>query len=161
MDSEFLALALFFIIAGAAGVILFNGPLTSTKDSCVCLIPSPEPGAAQGTSSILLVFGILFLPIGLLKGGPPSFGRRPAPGPQPRQSAPQSIEASGAMVAAPTGIPMRSGRLYALGILLILVGVDAITIPGFLLFHNFLISGAGVALVVLGLFTFISGVRSS
>ncbi len=161
MDSEFLALAFFFLLIGGAGVYLFNGPLTPTKDSCVCIIPTPEPAAAQGTSSILLAFGVLFLPIGLLKGGPPTFGRRGVPGPQPtRPPAAGPAPAAPAAAATPTGIPMRSGRLYTFGIALIIIGVDAVTIPGFLLFNNFLIGGAGAALTVLGFLAFFSGVRS-
>src|SRR2546425_4239819 len=141
LDSEFLTLAFFFLLIGGAGVYLFNGPLTPARDSCVCIIPTPEPAAAQGTSSILLAFGILFLPIGLLKGGPPTFGRRVAPAAQPTRS-PEAGPAPAA-AAAPTGIPMRSGRLYTVGIALIILGGDAVTVPGFLYFNNFLIGGAG------------------
>ena len=55
---------------------------------------------------------------------------------------------------------MRSGRLYALGIFLIVLGLDAIVIPGFLLFHNFLVSGGGAIIALLGFYAFISGIRS-
>jgi len=158
LDSEFLTLAFFFVLIGGAGVYLFNGPLTPTKDSCVCIIPTPEPGAAQGTSSILLAFGVLFLPIGLLKGGPPTFGRRAAPAPQPTRS-PEGGPAPAAATAS-TGIPMRSGRLYALGMALIVFGVVAVTIPGFLYFNNFLIGGAGAGVVALGFLALFFGVRS-
>jgi len=158
LDSEFLTLAFFFLLIGGAGVYLFNGPLTPAKDSCVCIIPTPEPVAAQGTSSILLAFGILFLPIGLLKGGPPTFGRRAAPASQPTRS-PEAGPAPAA-AAAPTGIPMRSGRLYALGVGLIVFGVVAVTIPGFLYFNNFLIGGAGAGVVALGFLALFFGVRS-
>ena len=160
MDSEFLTLAFFFILIGGAGVYLFNGPLTPAKDSCVCIIPTPEPGAAQGTSSILLAFGVLFLPIGLLKGGPPTFGRRAAPASQPTRSPEAGIAPATATAAAPMGIPMRSGRLYALGVALIVFGVVAVTIPGFLYFNNFLIGGAGAGVVALGFLALFFGVRS-
>ena len=160
LDSEFLALAFFFILVGGAGVYLFNGPLTPAKDSCVCIIPTPEPGAAQGTSSILLAFGVLFVPIGILKGGPPTFGRRGAPTPQPAKS-PQSGPAPAAEAAAvPTGIPMSSGRLYTLGVALIVFGMVAVAIPGFLYFNNFLIGGAGAAVAALGFLALFSGFRS-
>jgi len=141
-------------------VYLFNGPLTPAKDSCVCIIPTPEPGAAQGTSSILLAFGVLFLPIGLLKGGPPTFGRRAAPASQPTRSPEAGIAPATATAAAPMGIPMRSGRLYALGVALIVFGVVAVTIPGFLYFNNFLIGGAGAGVVALGFLALFFGVRS-
>ena len=160
MDSEFLTLAFFFILIGGAGVYLFNGPLTPAKDSCFCIIPTPEPGAAQGTSSILLAFGVLFLPIGLLKGGPPTFGRRAAPASQPTRSPQAGIAPAAATAAAPMGIPMRSGRLYALGVALIVFGVVAVTIPGFLYFNNFLIGGAGAGVVALGFLALFFGVRS-
>jgi len=158
LDSEFLTLAFFFLLIGGAGVYLFNGPLTPAKDSCFCIIPTPEPVAAQGTSSILLAFGILFLPIGLLKGGPPTFGRRAAPAAQPTRS-PEAGPAP-ATAAASMGIPMRSGRLYTLGVALIVFGVVAVTIPGFLYFNNFLIGGAGAGVVVLGFLVLFFGVRS-
>jgi hypothetical protein len=161
LDSEFLTLAFFFVLIGGAGVYLFNGPLTPTKDSCVCIIPTPEPGAAQGTSSILLALGVLFLPIGLLKGGPPSFGRRVAPVPQPTRS-PEAGPEPAAAAAAPTpaGIPMRSGRLYTVGVALTVFGMVAVTIPGFLYFNNFLIGGAGAGIAALGLLALFYGVRS-
>ncbi len=164
MDSEFLTLAFFFLLIGGAGVYLFNGPLTPTKDSCVCIIPTPEPGAAQGTSSILLAFGVLFLPIGILKGGPPTFGRRVAPAPRQTRSpegAPEpAVAAAAAAAPTPTGITMRSGRLYTVGIALIVFGVVAVTIPGFLYFNNFLIGGAGASVVALGFLVLFFGFRS-
>ena len=58
------------------------------------------------------------------------------------------------------GIPMRSGRLYTLGVALIVFGVVAVTIPGFLYFNNFLIGGAGAGVVVLGFLALFFGVRS-
>ena len=152
LDGGFLALAFAFLVIGAAGVVLFNGALTPSLDSCYCIIPTPEPGAAQGTSSILLVLGILFVPIGLLKGGPPSFGRR-MPG------ATQPIPLPGGKVYAPLGI--KSGSLYTLGITGIIIGVDFLAIPGFLLFSSPIIGGAGVALAVLGAFATYLGSKKS
>ncbi len=141
MDSEFLVLASVFILLGGAGIVLFNGPLTPSLDGCYCIIPTPEPGAAQGTSSILLVLGVLFLPIGILKGGPPSFGRR-------MPVSPQQVQMPGAK--AYTALGMKSGSLYTLGIAGIIIGVDFLAIPGFLLLNSTLVTGAGVALAVLG-----------
>lgn len=137
---------------GVAGVVLFNGPLTPTKDSCYCLIPSPEPGAAQGTASILLVLGVLFLPIGFLKGGLPTFGRKSVATPKPQAPTPSG--------GAVTSLPMRSGKFYTLGIALIVIGVDAVAIPSFLLYHNFLIGGVGAAVTALGLLAFYLGIKS-
>ena len=161
MDSEFLTLAFFFLLVGGAGVYLFNGPLTPAKDSCVCIIPTPEPGAAQGTSSILLAFGVLFVPIGILKGGPPTFGRRGTPASQPTRSPGAGPPpAADAAAAVRTGIPMRSGRLYTLGVALIVFGMVAVTIPGFLYFNNFLIGGAGAVVAALGFLALFFGFRS-
>ena len=86
MDKEFLALSVVFMLLGVTGVVLFsslfyNGSIfpvmTASGDSCHCVISSPEPSAAQGTSSIILMLGVMFFPMGLMKGGMPSFGRAP------------------------------------------------------------------------------------
>lgn len=139
MDSEFLGLSLVFILIGGAGIVLFYGPMNSAGDSCYCLIPSPEPSAAQGTASIFMVLGIVFFPMGLMKGGLPSFRRGPAPAPQP----------PGAKVLPPS--PIASGSLFGLGILLVIIGVDALLIPGLLVMRSVLIVGAGGAVTVLGM----------
>ena len=142
MDSEFLALSLVFILIGAAGIILFYGPMNATGDSCYCLIPSPEPGAAQGTSSIILALGILFFPMGLLKGGPPTFRRPPG-------AVQQKIVLPSGKVYTP--ISMASGRLFALGVLLMVVGVDVVLVPGYLVLKSLPVVGVGAAMMVLGL----------
>ena len=126
MDSEFLALSLFFILVGAAGIVLFYGPMNAAGDSCYCLIPSPEPGAAQGTSSIILALGILFFPMGLMKGGLPSF---------------------------------TSGRLLAAGIVLVVLGADAVVIPGYLVLKSVPITEAGVLVTALGFLGMYLGFR--
>lgn len=152
MDSEFLVLALVFVVLGVAGIALFNGPLTPSGDSCYCIIPSPEPGAAQGTSSILLVLGFLFVPIGLMRGGPPSFGRRMPAAPQPAQM-------PGVKAYPPLGI--RSGGLFSLGVAAIIVGVDMLLLPGYLLFSSLPIAGAGAGLTALGVFAVYRGTKKS
>lgn len=135
MDTEFLALSLVFILIGVSGIVLFNGPMTPAGDSCYCLIPSPEPGAAQGTSSIILVLGILFFPMGLMKGGLPSLRR--GPGRAPEQ-----------MVVPP--VQVASGGLFTLGIVLLVIGVDALLVPGYLVFRSPLMGLGGLAFAVLG-----------
>src|SRR5260370_27618510 len=67
LDSEYVILAFVLTLVGVAGVILFNGPKTPAGDSCICLIPSPEASAMQGTAGILLIFGVMFIPIVILK----------------------------------------------------------------------------------------------
>lgn len=141
LDSEFLAISLVFILIGTAGIVLFYGPPNATGDSCYCLIPSPEPGAAQGTSSIILALGVLFFPMGLMKGGLPSFRR--ASGGVPLPVTPGSRPVPPIQIA--------SGRLYAVGILLVVVGVDTVMIPGYLVLKSLPVIGAGGALTVLGL----------
>lgn len=150
MDTEFLALSLVFILIGVTGILLFNGPMTPAGDSCYCIIPSPEPGAAQGTASIILAFGILFLPIGILKGGFSLRGRQAVAGrqvPQPGR------------VYAP--IQIRSGGLFSFGVLLVLVGMDALAIPGYLLLRSGAITALGALVTLLGALAIYYGTRPS
>ncbi len=148
MDSEFLALSLVFILLGVTGIVLFNGPMTPSGDSCYCLIPSPEPGAAQGTSSIILALGVLFFPMGLMKGGLPSLGRvTPAP-PSPQ---------IGGTVYTP--VPLSSGSVFAFGILLVILGIDAVLVPGYLVFKSTPITVGGAVLALLGLLAVYVGSR--
>ena len=148
MDTEFLALSLAFILIGVSGIVLFYGPMNSLGDSCYCLIPSPEPGAAQGTSSIILALGVLFFPMGLMKGGLPSLGGRPAA--LPAQKGPGAI--------APAA-PIASGRLFALGLALLVLGVDAVAVPGYLVLKSVPVAGAGGALAALGALAIYRGTR--
>lgn len=149
MDTEFFGLSLVFILVGAAGIVLFYGPMNAVGDSCYCLIPSPEPGAAQGTSSIILVLGLMFLPMGLMKGGLPSFRRGALP-----VSAPQM---AGAKVVTPAQIA--SGGLFALGIVLVLIGVDAVFVPGYLVFKSVQFEVVGAVVAILGALMTIRGLR--
>jgi len=141
LDTEFLALSFVFILIGAAGIVLFYGPMNSTGDSCYCLIPSPEPGAAQGTSSIILAFGVLFLPMGLLKGGPPSFRKPPGAGQE-------KIVLPGGRVYTP--IALASGRLFGLGVVLVVAGVDVVLVPGYLVLKSIPVVGVGAAIIAVG-----------
>lgn len=140
MDNSFVALAVIFIVIGAAGILAFTGPMTPAGDSCYCLIPSPEPGAGQGTSAIILIIGIIFLPMGILKGGLPSFKRV--------QQAQKIVTASGKTYIP---IQIKSGKLVGFGIFLCLLGVDAILIPGYLLFGSIPLSVLGIILTVVGI----------
>ncbi|HME19355.1 MAG TPA: hypothetical protein VKF15_06455 [Nitrososphaerales archaeon] len=140
MDSEFLGLSLLFVVIGVAGIVLFYGPMNSAGDSCYCLIPSPEPGAAQGTSSIFLALGILFFPMGLMKGGLPSLRKAATPA--------KLAPAPGVMVTPP--VPMSSGKLLATGIILVVLGADAVLIPGYLVLKSIPVTGGGILLTALG-----------
>jgi hypothetical protein len=147
LDSEFLAISLAFMMIGAAGIILFYGPPNATGDSCYCLIPSPEPGAAQGTSSIILALGVLFFPMGLMKGGLPTF-RRP--------SGPVKLEPSKVTVAAPKPI-ISSSLAFTAGIILLVLGVDAFAIPGYLILKSITVVAGGAAMAVVGAYAMYYG----
>jgi hypothetical protein len=149
LDSEFLAISLVFIAIGAAGIILFYGPPNATGDSCYCLIPSPEPGAAQGTSSIILALGILFFPMGLMKGGLPTFRRQPGP---------MKPEFAKGTVAVPAPI-ISNALLFAIGIALLVVGIDAVVVPGYLILRSTPVVGAGATLSLLGAYAMYLGSR--
>lgn len=146
MDSEFLALSLVFILLGSTGIILFYGPLTPAGDSCYCLIPSPEPGAAQGTSSIFLALGILFLPMGLLKGGPPVL-RRTGP--------PATLQGPGGVTY--TAPDITSGSLFTIGVVLLLIGIDALFVPGFIVLKSTPLEVGGIVLGALGAVSLLFG----
>lgn len=138
MDYQYIILAFVLTLIGVSGIVLFNGAKTPAGDSCYCLIPSPENNAMQGTAGILLIFGVMFIPIGILKGGLP--GRR---------------------TIAPVGETVKSGRTYSpvwissggqlvFGIALIVLGVDALAVPGYLVLNSVPIIGTGVVLAALG-----------
>ncbi|MBI3840807.1 MAG: hypothetical protein HY297_02455, partial [Thaumarchaeota archaeon] len=138
-----------FMILGIAGIVLFNGPLTPAGDSCYCLIPSPEPAAAQGTSSILLALGVMFFPMGLMKGGLPTFRRAPA--------APQMANLpAGKAVAQPQ---ILSGSYFGFGILVLVIGVDAVLVPGYLVYRNAWYELAGILLAAAGGISMFWGLR--
>ena len=158
MDKEFLALSVVFMLLGVAGVILFsslfyNGSIfpvmTQSGDSCYCVISSPEPSAAQGTSSIILALGVMFFPMGLMKGGLPTFGRPPA------ATAPVKLP-SGRVVSP---IQIGSGKLFAFGLAVLLIGGDAVLVPGFLVYKDFYIELAGAMLTAAGAISMAWGLR--
>jgi hypothetical protein len=159
LDDEFLALSVVFMFLGLAGILLFGSlfstyhsiipKMTPAGDGCYCLISSPEPGAAQGTASILLALGVMFFPMGLMKGGMPSFHRAPsgkAPLPSP-----------GVPVVSP--VPILSGNLFAFGLVVLLVGIDAVLVPGYLVYKNAYYELAGVLLTAAGALAMGWGVR--
>jgi len=91
----------------------------------------------QGTSGILLIFGVLFLPVGLLKGGLPSFRRRPS------AERPQVGKVF-------TPVPFASPRLFVLGVLVLFLGVDAIVIPAVFLIRSPILLIVGAILCGVG-----------
>ncbi len=158
MDKGFLALSIVFMILGITGIVLFsslfyNGSIfpqmTSSGDSCYCVISSPEPSAAQGTSSIILALGVMFFPMGLMKGGLPSFRRGPA--------APSQVQLPSGRVVSP--VQITSGRYLAFGLLVLLVGIDALLLPGYLIYKNVYYELAGAMLTAAGAISVAWGIR--
>ncbi len=159
MDKEFLALSVVFILLGITGIVLFGSlfsqyhsffpVMTSSGDSCYCLISSPEPGAAQGTSSIILALGVMFFPMGLMKGGLPSFRKMPSTAPQ--------IQLPGGRVVSP--VQIASGRYFAFGLIVLLIGIDAVLVPGYVVFKNPYFELAGALLTAAGLISMLWGIR--
>jgi hypothetical protein len=146
MDSEYIILAFVLTTIGLSGILLFNGPKRG-EDSCYCIIPSPENGAMQGTAGILLIFGVMFIPIGVLKGGLPA-----------KRTGPPIGETSG---AGRTYSPvwLNSGGQLVFGIAMVVLGVDAVAVPGYLVFSNIDIVGGGVALGAVGAILAYRGAR--
>jgi len=138
LDSEYIILALVLTLIGVSGIVLFNGAKTPAGDSCYCIIPSPESSAMQGTAGILLIFGVMFIPIGILKGGLP--GRRTTP--------PTAQTVGSGRTYSPIWIS--SGGQLVFGVALIVLGEAAIAIPGYLVFNSIPIIAAGVALSAVG-----------
>ncbi len=158
MDKEFLALSVVFMLLGLTGIVLFSSittegsifpVMTPSGDGCYCLISSPEPSAAQGTSSIFLALGVIFFPMGLMKGGLPSFGRGP-PGPV-------KVQLPSGRVVSP--VALVSGRYFAFGLLVLLIGVDAVLVPGYLVYKNLYIELAGAMLTAAGAVSMAWGIR--
>jgi hypothetical protein len=144
LDWEYIILATVLTLIGVTGVILFNGAQPPGGE-CTCLIPSPENTAMQGTSGILLIFGVLFIPIGILKGGLPT--RREGP--------PLGRTVGSGRTYTPEWIS--SGTQLVLGIAIIILGADAVAVPGYVVLHNpsLIVGGAivaalGLLLVMLG-----------
>lgn len=159
MDKEFLALSVVFMLLGVTGILLFGSlftqyrsilpVMTSSGDSCYCIISSPEPQAAQGTSSIILALGVMFFPMGLMKGGLPSFRRVP--------TAPSQVQLPSGRVVSP--VSLLSGRFFAFGLVVLLIGADAVLIPGYLVYKNVYVELAGAMLTAAGAISMIWGLR--
>ena len=154
-----MALSVAFMILGLVGILLFSSLFSSYQsilpvatpsgDGCYCLISSPEPGAAQGTSSILLALGVMFFPMGLMKGGLPVLHRAtPVRGP---------TQLPGGRVVSPVQIV--SGNLFVFGLAVLLIGLDAVLVPGYLVYKNVYFELAGAMLVAAGALSMAWGVR--
>lgn len=159
MDKDFLALSVAFMLLGVVGIVLFGSlftqyhsifpVMTPAGDSCYCMIPSPEPSAAQGTSSIFLALGVMFFPMGLMKGGLPSFRRMP--------TAPTPVTLPSGRVVTP--VALLSGRFFAFGLMVLVLGVTAVLIPGYLIYGNKYFELAGALLAAAGALSIFWGLR--
>jgi len=158
LDKEFLALSVSFMLMGITGIVLFsslfyNGSIfpvmTPSGDSCYCVISSPEPAAAQGTSSIILALGIMFFPMGLMKGGLPSLGKMP--------TTPAPVKLPSGRVVTP--VQLLSGRYFAFGLVVLLIGLDAVLVPGYFVYKNAYIELAGAMLTAAGAIAMAWGLR--
>ena len=153
-----MALSFVFMLLGIVGILLFSSimppyyslspVMTPAGDGCYCLISSPEPSAAQSTSSILLALGVMFFPMGLMKGGLPSFKRAATVGP---------VKLPGGNEATP--LVIGSGGYFALGIIALLIGIDVVLVPGYLVYQNLYYVAAGIMLTAAGAISVVWGLR--
>ena len=72
--------------------------------------------------------------MGLMKGGPPSF---------------KTVPTRGTKGVVPIG-QIASGRLFAVGIILLIAGVDAVLIPGYLVLKDLQVVCAGGVVGAIG-----------
>src|SRR5271169_6209525 len=121
-------------------------PNIFASPTCNC-IPSPA-ARLQELSAILLAFSVILAPIGMTRRTPGTSGMAQA----------QGIKSAG---AADTGLSMRSGGLFFLGVSLVVFGVALVAIPSFLVLGNEIVVAEGAAMVAFGLFLAYRGGRSS
>jgi hypothetical protein len=148
MDVDYLAFAVLMGVFGVVGITATASvtPNIFASSTCNC-IPSPA-ARLQVLSVILLGFGLVLAPIGLMRrrvgatGVPQVEGMTPSGGDY-------------------TGPSMRSGGLFFLGISLVVFGIALVAIPSFLVLGNRLLVGEGAAMVVLGALLAYRGGRSS
>ena len=150
MDVDYLAFAVLMGVFGIVGITATASvtPNIFSTPTCNC-IPSPL-ARLQELSVILLAFGLLLAPIGLMKrpttvsalGGPRV----------------QSTTAPGAAYSAAS---MRSGGLFFLGVSLVVFGIALVAVPSFLVLGNRLLLGEGAAMVAFGMLLAYRGGRSS
>jgi hypothetical protein len=148
MDVDYLAFAVLMGVFGIVGITATANvtPNIFSTPTCNC-IPSPV-ARLQELSVILLGFGLLLTPIGLLKRPTVAAG-----GP--------SVETSSAPGAGYPGPSMRSGGLFFLGVSLVVFGIALVAVPSFLVLGNRLLVAEGAAMVVFGVVLAYRGGRSS
>jgi hypothetical protein len=147
MDVDYLAFAVLMGVFGVVGITATANvtPNIFASSTCNC-IPSPA-ARLQVLSVILLGFGLVLAPIGLMR-------RRMGATGVPQV---QGITPSGGDYAGPS---MRSGGLFFLGVSLVVFGI-AVAVPSFLVLGNLLLVGEGATMVVFGAVLAYRGGRSS
>lgn len=150
MDVDYLAFAVLMGVFGIVGITATASvtPTIFSASTCNC-IPSPL-ARLQELSVILLAFGLVLAPIGLVK--------RSTGAASPEVPAAQGATETGVAQSVPT---MRSGGLFFLGVSLVVFGIALVAIPSFLVLGNRLLVGEGAAMVVLGSLLAYRGGRSS
>jgi hypothetical protein len=139
MDVDYLAFAILMGVFGIVGITATANvtPNIFSTSTCNC-IPSPV-ARLQELSVILLGFGLLLAPIGLLKN-------------------PTGGAAAGSAYSGPS---MRSGGLFFLGVSLVVFGIALVAVPSFLVLGNRLLIGEGAGMVAFGVLLAYTGGRSS
>jgi hypothetical protein len=92
----------------------------------------------------------MFFPMGLMKGGLPSFRRMPTTAVAP-------VKLPSGRVVSP--IQIGSGRYFAFGLIVLLIGADAVLVPGYLVYKNLYIEFAGALLSAAGAIAMAWGLR--
>lgn len=93
--------------------------------------------------------------MGLMKGGLPSF-RRPSSTTVPGASQPTAAGGGGVVVSP---VQILSVNLFALGIVLLIVGVDALLVPAYLIYKNIWYGTSGILLTAAGTIALAWGLR--
>jgi len=150
LDVDYLAFAVLMGVFGIVGITATANvsPNIFASPACNC-IPSPL-ARLQELSVILLAFGVVLAPIGMMRR---SAGAGTLGVPQVR-----SIDAPG---GARSGPSMRSGGLFFLGVSLVVFGIALVAVPSFLVLGNRLLVGEGAAMVAFGASLAYRGGRSS
>lgn len=147
MDQDYLAFAILLGVFGIVGITATANVTPSILSSPTCnCIPSPV-ARLQELSLVLLAFGAVLAPIGILRrsAGMPAGPRT------------QGVLPSGRTYTGPT---MRSGGFFALGVSLVVLGIGLVAVPAFLVIGNRLLIVEGGAMVAFGVFLAYRGGRS-
>ena len=147
MDEGYLAFAILLGVFGIVGITATANvsPDILASPTCNC-IPSPV-ARLQELSLVLLAFGAVLAPVGILR-------RSTGVGTMPKV---QRVLPSGRTYTGPT---MRNGGFFALGVSLVVLGIGLVAIPSFLVIGNRLLIIEGAGMVAFGAYLAYRGGRS-